>query len=375
MKRLCLFCSIACLSVGFAVPTRCWSQDHWQAIQKYFSTPEEFQNDWGSFRSTLEFEDGRRVKSAKEWQQRRREIRSQWTQDLGRWPPLFKTQKLQILETEKRDGFSLATVRFKWTPREWTKGYLTIPTGKGPFPAVITVYYEPETAIGKGKEHRDFALQLARRGFVTLSLGTTQATRNRTYALYHPSLQEAQVQPLSMLACAAANAWHALANHVAVDEKRIGIVGHSFGGKWAMFASCLFDEFACAVWSDPGIVFDTRPSVNYWEPWYLGYHPQPWRKRGLVTKENPAKGLYPKLLEQKRDLHELHVLMAPRPFLVSGGSEDPPARWRALNHSVQVNKLLGFEQRVGMTNRTEHSPNADSNEVVYHFFEHFLKSH
>ena len=142
-----------------------------------------------------------------------------------------------------------------------------------------------------------------------------------------------------------------------------------------MFASCLFDEFACAVWSDPGIVFDTRPSVNYWEPWYLGYHPQPWRKRGLVTKENPAKGLYPKLLEQKRDLHELHVLMAPRPFLVSGGSEDPPARWRALNHSVQVNKLLGFEQRVGMTNRTEHSPNADSNEVVYHFFEHFLKSH
>ena len=41
--------------------------------------------------------------------------------------------------------------------------------------------------------------------------------------------------------------------------------------------------------------------------------------------------------------------MAPRPFLVSGGSEDPPARWKALNHAVAVNKLLGHENRVAMT--------------------------
>jgi len=53
------------------------------------------------------------------------------------------------------------------------------------------------------------------------------------------------------------------------DDKgqRVGIVGRSFGGKWAMFASCLDDKFACAAHSDPGIVFDEkRPNVNYWEP-------------------------------------------------------------------------------------------------------------
>ena len=55
---------------------------------------------------------------------------------------------------------------------------------------------------------------------------------------------------------------------------RIGVLGHSYGGKWAMFASCLFEKFACGVWSDPGIVFDeSRPNVNYWEPWYLGWEP------------------------------------------------------------------------------------------------------
>jgi len=65
--------------------------------------------------------------------------------------------------------------------------------------------------------------------------------------------------------------------------------------------------------------------------------------------------------------------MAPRPFLVSGGSEDPPERWRALNHSIAVNRLLGYENRVGMTNRSGHTPTAESNEQVYQFFDHFLK--
>jgi dienelactone hydrolase len=177
-----------------------------------------------------------------------------------------------------------------------------------------------------------------------------------------------------MLAYAAANAWHLLAAMPEVDAKKIGIVGHSFGGKWAMFASCVFDKFACAAWSDPGIVFDeSRPNVNYWEPWYLGYHTPPWRTRGMITEENPARGLYPQLVVEGYDLHELHALMAPRPFLVSGGAEDPEERWLALNHTVAVNALLGYQNRVAMTNRPEHAPNVESNEQIYSFFEYFLK--
>ena len=66
------------------------------------------------------------------------------------------------------------------------------------------------------------------------------------------------------------------------------------------------------------------------------------------------------------------ALMAPRPFWVSGGSEDPPARWRALNHAVQVNAVLGYKDRVGMSNRPTHEPTPASNELIYLFFEHFL---
>ena len=124
----------------------------------------------------------------------------------------------------------------------------------------------------------------------------------------------------------------------------------------------------------PGVVFDeTRPNVNYWEPWYLGWEPGRTRKPGVPTAENPRSGAYRRLVEAGHDLHELHALMAPRPLLVSGGSEDPPERWRALNHAVAVNRLLGYADRVAMTNREGHAPTAESNEQIYCFLDHFLK--
>ena len=346
--------------------------ESWSAIQKYFDPPEQFAADFGSYRSPLQFADQSAVSTPDDWKRRRAELLQQWTSDLGQWPDLITKPDVEILESKRRENFVQHKVRFLWTPDELTTGYLLIPDGEGQRPAVLSVFYEPETSIGFNNPHRDFALQLARRGFVTLSIGTTEASKADTYALYYPDIDNAAVQPLSMLGCAAANAWHVLASRPEVDSSRIGIVGHSFGGKWAMFAGALFDRFAAVAVSDPGIMFDTHPSVNYWEPWYLGWHPRPWRPRGLVTKDNPARGLYAELLNDGRDLHELHALIAPRPFLVSGGAVDPPSRWQALNHLVKINKVLGYQHRVGMTNRPDHSPNEDSNAVIYHFFNHFL---
>ena len=347
----------------------------WKKIEPYFSAPTEYRDQYGDYRSPLNFYDGSPVINKEDWIIRRRQILDRWDGMMGKWPPLITNQKIEVEETIKKDGFTQQRIRFNWLPGQITEGYLLIPDGKGKRPAVITVFYEPETAIGEGKEYRDFAYQLAKRGFITLSIGTAETTIAKTYSLYYPTIQNSEIQPLSVLACAAANSWNLLSEMDDVDSTRIGIVGHSYGGKWSMFASCLFDKFACAVWSDPGIVFDeSRPNVNYWEPWYLGYYPPPWdntwRKTGVVSE---AKGLYPFLLAEGHDLHELHALMAPRPFLVSGGSEDSQARWIPLNHTIAVNKLLGFENRVAMTNRVEHSPDSVSNEQMYMFFDYFLK--
>lgn len=341
-------------------------------LAPFFQPPAQFANDFGSYKSPLEFADGRKVKTPAQWQERRQEILKTWHDFMGAWPPLIQKPKIEYLQKERRDNLTQHHVRIEIAPGRTTKdAYLLVPDGDGPFPAVVVVYYEAKTGIGqapKGKgELRDFAYQLARRGFVALSIGSDPNT-------YYPDKDNAQIQPLSFHAYVAANCLNLLATLPQVDAARIGVVGHSYGGKWAMFAACLYERFACAAVSDPGIVFDEkRPNVNYWEPWYIGYEPGKERQRGIPTGTNPRTGPYKRMIEKGHDLHELHALLAPRPFLVSGGSEDPPERWKALNHLVAINKLLGFENRVAMTNRPGHTPTAESNEQIYSFFEMFLK--
>ena len=359
-----------CLLGALAVVPSARAADPPAKLAPHYKPPAEYANDFGTYRSPLKFDDGTPVRTAEDWRKRRAEILKYWHAQMGEWPALIEKPKVEYAEKERREGITQHRIKIETAPgRTVDDAYLLVPDGPGPFPAVLVVFYEAKTGIGLGKSAlRDFAIQLARRGFVTLSLGGDPNT-------YYPTKDTCRIQPLSFHAYEAANCYNALANLPNVDPKRVGVVGHSYGGKWALFAGCLYDKFACMACSDPGIVFDeTRGNVNYWEPWYLGFEPgQEPRKPGIPTDKNPRTGPYKKLMADGRDLHELHALMAPRPFLVSGGSEDPPERWKALNHSVAVNKLLGAEHRVAMTNRKSHSPTPESNELLYLFFESCLK--
>jgi len=332
-------------------------------LDRHFRPPPKYAGKFGDFTSPLRFYDGRKVKTAKDWAARRKEILDRWHTIMGRWPALLKQPKLETRKTERRENFTQKRVRVEVAEGLLVPAILLIPDGKGPFPAAVVTYYDAETGAGLKKKLRDFGYQLTKRGFVTLSIGGFRPRRNRK--------DEALIQRLSFEAYGLANCHTALAKLPQVDAERIGVVGHSYGGKKAMFASCLYDKFACAAWSDGGIVFDeTRGNVNYWEPWYLGYEPgKKQRRPGIPNKKNPRTGAYKTLIEQGRDLHELHALMPPRPFLVSGGAEDRPHRWVALNHTIAVNTLLGYKNRVAMTNRKGHSPTPKSNAQIYAFFE------
>lgn len=332
--------------------------------------PKEWVGNFGDYRPPLLMKDGRLADTPEKWQTRRTEILSDWHRIMGEWPPVLEKPTLQVLESNPRENFTQQRVRVQIAPEQQADGYLLLPPGKGPFPAVFVPYYDPETSVGlTEKPLRDFAYQLTKRGFISLSIGSPGGDARK------PLLSSAaKCQPLSYLAYISANAWQALANLPQVDSKRIGIVGHSYGGKWSMFGACLWEKYACAAWSDPGIVFDeTRGSINYQEPWYLGLDPAQTRKPGLVSEENPRTGAYKALIEQGHDLIELQSLMAPRPFLVSGGAEDPPKRWTVLNHILTVYRLLGHTDRLTMTNREKHDPNEESNAAIYTFFERWLK--
>jgi dienelactone hydrolase len=353
----------------------------WEKLSPYFTPPPEFAGDLGNFDSPLKSADGSSVKSAEDWPRRRQEILNTWHQRMGPWPPLVEKPKVVYLGTEERENFTQHRVHVQIaSDGKMAEGYLLVPRGEGPFPAVVVPFYEAGSSIGLLEKSRglyDFGYQLARRGFVTLSIGTPGSIEypgKDTRDLLVVAGERYGCQPLSFLAYVAANCHTALTQLPQVDRQRIGMVGLSYGGKWSMFASCLYDKFACAVWSDPGIVFDeTNRSINYWEPWYLGFELGKFRKPGVPTDENPRTGLYRRLIEQGHDLVDLHALMAPRPFLVSGGTEDGPQRWRALNHTIAVNRLLGYENRVGLTSRSTHIPTPEAAEQTCLFFEHFLK--
>jgi dienelactone hydrolase len=255
------------------------------SLQPYFQPPTQLAGQFGKYRSPLTFNDGSFAKTAQDWERRRKEILNTWHGIMGPWPALLPTPTLEFGTATNHDGLLQNRVRVRIAEGQTNGGRMLVPTGAArKHPAVLVVYYEPETSIGIGKEPlRDFGYQLALRGFVTLSIGTPGGDA------WKPELGAARCQPLSFHAYVAANCWQALANLPNVDSNRIGIVGHSYGGKWAMFAGALWDRFAAVAVSDPGIVFDeSRPTVNYWEPWYLGSEPdqQP-RKPGIPSANNP----------------------------------------------------------------------------------------
>jgi hypothetical protein len=356
------------LALAFLLAVSAAAADPWKQIEPLFSPPQQFKGDFGKYRSLLIFPNGAPVRTGADWEKRRAEIRSDWEREIGRWPDVIDKPKLEYLSTTNRESFKQHRVRVEIAPGVMHDGYLLVPSGRGPFPGVVVPYYEPESSIGASKvQLRDFAYQLTRRGFVSLSIGSPGGDARK------PNTSGVPIQPLHYLGYVAANCYQALANLSQVDPKRIGIVGHSYGGKWAMFAACFYDKFAAGIWSDPGIVFDeARPNVNYWEPWYLGAGPNQTRKPGVITGESPRTGPYKRLFESGHDLHEVQALMAPRPFLVSGGAEDQPSRWQALNRINEVYALLGATNRVAMSTRPHHDPTPESNEQIYQFLEHFL---
>src|SRR6185312_8662579 len=133
---------------------------------------------------------------------------------------LLERPRIEFVAKTNRENFVHHHVRVEIAAGSMSHSFLLIPDGAGPFPAVVVPYYEPQSCIGFGKEDlRDFGYQLARRGFVTLSIGSPGGDARK------PDTAEASCQPLSFHGYVAANCANALATLPQVDSGRIGIVG------------------------------------------------------------------------------------------------------------------------------------------------------
>src|SRR5262249_10118433 len=191
----------------------------WKKLAPYAQPPEEFAGKFGPYRSPLKFADYSLVRTPAEWARRRDEIQKTWHKRLGAWPAMVEKPTVKKLETVERGGYTQSKVQVQIHPDgKNVDGYLLVPKGRGPFPAGLVPFYEPLTSIGRGAKGRgvgthDYGLQLVKRGFVTLSIGTPGSLDKLggdTREALVKAGQELRRQPLTLLAYVASNCLTAL---------------------------------------------------------------------------------------------------------------------------------------------------------------------
>ncbi|MGI6082451.1 MAG: prolyl oligopeptidase family serine peptidase [Limnochordia bacterium] len=323
----------------------------------------------------LKTSDGTRIVSRESWEQHRATLKEAWLQYLGTSPFVDLPLDPQLKREEDFGTHTGRIVYLQMEPGYFEQCYLMVPQGRNRKrrPAVVVFYYDVDVPSGHnlgsprwkpGLETRHFARHLVERGYVAFVqrwvhegyvelLGAEGTGLQGRYARSVKLFQRkfAGWKGLGRVVWDASRCIDYLVSTEYVDPERIGCMGHSLGGKMALYAGAFDDRYKAVVSSDLGIGL----SFSNWEaPWYLG-----------PEIREPGFSL---------DHHQLLALMAPRAFLlVAGEDADGDRSWPYLNSAQEVYSLYGASDRIGMFNhRSGHAPTAEANEAAYSWFDRWL---
>lgn len=237
-----------------------------------------------------------------------------------------------------------------------------------PAPAVAVPFYFPEAMLGFELESREklprFAgitmlCDLARRGFVAATADAYHLTFRKSgrdrmeWARWQEAgeaLHEAYPEWCGMgkLCFDTGLLIDLLAEDERVDTSRIGIAGHSLGGKMAFYAGCLDARIKVIMASDFGIGWD---QTNWHDVWYWGSRVEELKARGM-------------------DHSQLLSMAGGKPFLLLAGKFDDFDSWRVMERASGYEEHP--ERRVILNHASGHRPPAWALAAGYGFLEHFL---
>lgn len=277
----------------------------------------------------------RPVKSIDQWQQRRDEIIAAMQSVMGTLPVEDAPRSapmVHVIEEVDCGSYLRRQITYQSEPHGETPAYLCIPKtllhGDTKGPAVLCLHptdaqigYGVVVGLG-GKANRQYAMELAERGFVTLSPSYP------LLANYQPDLQAGGWKSGTLKAV-----WDnlrgidLLQSLPFVDDQPVGAIGHSLGGHNAVYTA-VFDPRIKAVVSSCGL----DSYVDYFEGDPAKWLPeQGWTQTRYMPRLRDYRG---RLEEIPFDFHEMIAALAPRPVLIVAPTDDSNFRADSVDRIV-----------------------------------------
>jgi dienelactone hydrolase len=305
--------------------------------------------------------DGQKIGSKQAWHEQRELLRKAWLQRLGKPPAKPMELSVKVESRENELDYTRQLVSFVSESDDRIRAYLLLPKGlqEGEQRPAIVVFH-PTTKetlrepVGLGKrQEMALALQLVRRGYITLSpecfIMKKDGPRSQAEEL---ARRKPGWTGLGKMTFDASRCVDYLETLPQVDRTRVACIGHSLGAKEVLYAMAFEPRFQVGVFNEGGI--GLRMS-NWTDPWYLTEA----MKKHIPEMEN----------------HQVMALIAPRPFLVLGGdSADGAASWPFVKEARTVYELLGARDRIGLYNhKAGHAFPEQARRLAYQWLDHWLK--
>lgn len=297
------------------------------------------------------------VKTPEEWQLRRAEIVRGMESIMGPFPDSESPKRIdldiQVEEEIDRDSFVTQRITYQSEPTCRTPAFLCIPKAAlaktdRSFPAVLCLHPTDQkvgagVVVGLGgKSNRQYAAELAGRGFVTISPAYPHLGN------YAPDIHGLGYKSGTMKAIwDNTRALDLLETLPFVKPGSFGAIGHSLGGHNSIFTS-IFDSRLATIISSCG--FDSFSDYMKGNPdlWAPG---QGWAQDRYMPRMADYAG---RLDEIPFDFHELIAALAPRKVYVCAPYNDDNFQWQSVDRIAEVArpvfKLLGPPDRL----RIEH---------------------
>ncbi|MBO5940770.1 MAG: acetylxylan esterase [Kiritimatiellae bacterium] len=306
---------------------------------------------------------------------------AQWAKYLD--PPkeyISFAQSAEKIASYDFPGFSVEEYRQANGPGTHQRVMMAVPKDiKGRLPAVVVPFYYPEAMLGFDPKTGGVAFpyvpsktnltyfseisymsDLAKRGYVTISADAYYLTyaaedspksKRGSWGGAGRKLKEDYPSWTGMgkLVFDTRLLVDFISGDPRVDSGRIGIIGHSLGGKMAFYAGCLDRRIKVIVASDFGICWD---QTNWKDIWYWGE----------ALNEVRAKGM---------EHSGLLSLSGGKPFcLIAGETDDEKSE-------MMMRRAKGYENDpeslVFINHATGHRPPRNVTEIGYRFLDRYLK--